>query len=137
MIIAAKGKFIKYLSPSYSGKHHDYGLFKKLFDPKIDWFDKQHILVDLGFIGFAKDYKTKKLSLPNKRHKNTELTENQKNDNKNRASNRIFVEHAIGGMKRYRVLFNQLRTHTIDLYDLMLGVCAGLWNFYLSNPLLD
>lgn len=62
-----------------------------------------------------------------------ELTEEQKNDNRKIARERIFVENAICGMKRYRVLSNKLRTHLIDLYDLMLGVCAGLWNFYLAT----
>ena len=99
---------------------------KKLFDPKIDWFNNQHILADLGFIEFAKDYKTKRLSLLAKRQKNTELTKKQKNNSKNIESNKIFVEHAIGGIKRYRVLFNQLRIHATDLYYFTLSVCAKL-----------
>jgi hypothetical protein len=49
------------------------------------------------------------------------------------ASVRIKVDHSIGGMKRYRILSDRLRNHLIDLYDDILGVCAGLWNFYLAN----
>jgi hypothetical protein len=49
------------------------------------------------------------------------------------ASVRIKVEHSIGGMKRYRILSDRLRNHLIDLYDDILGVCEGLWNFYLAN----
>jgi hypothetical protein len=49
------------------------------------------------------------------------------------ASERIKVEHSIGGLKRYRILSDRLRTHLIDLYDDILWVCAGLWNFYLAN----
>ena len=51
---------------------------------------------------------------------------------KSKKSERIFVEHAIGDIKRYRVLFNQLKTHTTDLYDLILGVCADLDNYLLD-----
>ena len=49
------------------------------------------------------------------------------------ASERINVEHSIGGIKRYRILSDRLRIHLIDLYDDILSVCAGLWNFYLAN----
>ena len=132
-MIATKDKYIKYLSPSCYGKTHDYSFFKQLFDPKVNWFENYCVLVDLGFQGFGKDYKTKKLFLPQKRKKNCDLTENQKNGNKKIAQERIFVENSISGMKRYRTLVNKIRLHTIDLYDEIIGVCAGLWNFYLAN----
>ena len=49
------------------------------------------------------------------------------------ASERVNVEHSIGGMKRYRILSDRLRIHLIDFYDDVLGVCAGFWNCYLAN----
>lgn len=70
MLIATKDKCIKYLSSSCYGKKHDYGFFKQLFNPKVNWFENHCVLVDSGFLGFDKDYKTKKLSLPQKRKKN-------------------------------------------------------------------
>lgn len=72
MVIATKEKYIKYLSPSHYGKIHDYRLLKPLFNPQVHWFEKYHILVDLGDLGFDKDYKTKELSLPHKRQKGCE-----------------------------------------------------------------
>lgn len=36
-------------------------------------------------------------------------------------------------MKRYRMLSDRPRIHLIDLYDDMPAVCAGLWNFYLTD----
>ena len=133
MLIATKDKYIKYLSTSCYGKIHDYSLFKKLFSPKVKWIENHCVLVDSGFQGFGKDYQTKKLSLPQKRKKNGNLTENQKNDNNKVSQERIFVENSISGMKRYRMLVNKVRIHLIDLYDEIIGVCAGLWNFYLDN----
>lgn len=133
MLIATKDKYIKYLSSSCYGKIHDYSLFKQLFSPKLNGFENHCVLVDSGFQGFDKDYKTKKLSLPQKRKKNGNLTENQKNNNKKVSQERIFVENSISGMKRYRMLVNKVRVHLIDLYDEIIGVCAGLWNFYLDN----
>ena len=55
-----------------------------------------------------------------------------KAENKILASKRIVVEHALAGLKRYRILSDRLRMHDLGFYDVILGVCAGLWNFYLS-----
>ena len=52
-------------------------------------------------------------------------------ENRALASEWISVEHSIGGLKRYRILSDRLRSHDANFYDQVLGVCAGLWNFYL------
>ena len=45
---------------------------------------------------------------------------------------RIFVEHAIGGMKRYNILAYSFRNRTEHFEDDAIGACAGLWNLVLS-----
>src|SRR5262249_54635875 len=45
---------------------------------------------------------------------------------------RIFVEHAIGGMKRYNILVHSFRNRTEHFEDDAMGICAGLWNLLLS-----
>ena len=45
---------------------------------------------------------------------------------------RIFVEHAIGGMKRYNILVHGFRHRKENFEDDVIGVCAGLWNLVLS-----
>ena len=90
-------------------------------------------MLDLGYQGFSKEYKCKKLLIPHKKPKKSELTDDQKAENKNISSERIKVEHSIGGMKRYRILSERLRVHDFDHYDNILNVCAGLWNFYLEH----
>lgn len=47
------------------------------------------------------------------------------------ASQRINIEHSIGGLKHYRILLERLRIQSLDLYDKITGVCAGLFNFKL------
>lgn len=89
--------------------------------------------MDLGYLGFEKEYRYKKLFIPHKKPKKSELTGPQKAENKTVSSERITVEHSIGGMKRYRILSERLRVHDFDLYDDILNVCAGLWNFYLEH----
>jgi hypothetical protein len=111
---------------------HDYSLLKELFPPEHDWFKNFTIRVDSGFIGLDKDYKCKKLIIPVKKKKHQELTKKQKAANKKKSQQRIYVEHGIGGMKRYRILSDRLRTHDVELYDTIVQLCAGLWNFNLK-----
>jgi hypothetical protein len=98
----------------------------------VYWFSNVTVRFDLGFFGFEKDYKCKEAFLPHKKPKKQELTPEQKAENKALASKRIVVEHSIAGLKRYRILSDRLRMHDLDLYNQVLGVCAGLWNFRLS-----
>lgn len=121
------------MSQVYVGKAHDYAILKHEFPPDKPWFKDFEVRLDLGYQGFEKDYACKKVCIPHKKPRNAELTETQKAENRTKASERIRVEHAIGGMKRYRILSERLRVHDNDIYDDILCVCAGLWNFYL-NP---
>jgi hypothetical protein len=107
-------------------------MFKAEFPPEQDWFSDLSVRLDLGFFGFEKDYKCKQVYLPNKKPKKQELTPEQKTENTLLARERIVVEHSIAGLKRYRILSDRLRMHDLDLYNQVLGVCAGLWNFRLS-----
>jgi hypothetical protein len=132
MIIATKDKYIHYLSHCYIGKTHDYSLLKTEFTPQNDWFSDHKVRVDLGYQGFEKDYKCKKVIIPHKKPPNQELTEQQIDENKQKSKKRIWVEHSIGGMKKHRFLADRLRAHDFGLYNDVLEICAGLWNFNLK-----
>lgn len=132
VVLSNPQREILYISHCWVGKTHDYGLFKEEFPPAQDWFKDFHVRVDLGFLGIANDYQCRSLSIPNKKKNKQPLTAEHKQQNRQRASERIGVEHAIGGMKRYRILSERLRVRDIGLYNVMLGVCAGLWNLYLT-----
>lgn len=133
MVLSNAQRLILYLSLCWVGKTHDYGMFKAEFPPEKNWFEKHRVRVDLGFLGLEKDYSCKELFIPHKKKKKQELSAEQKEENKSFAKERIAVEHAIGGMKRYRILSERLRVHDVELHDVILGVCAGLWNFYLTH----
>jgi DDE superfamily endonuclease len=95
------------------------------------------VLLDLGFIGFSDLYSSKELEIPIKKQRATkanknELTEEQKEHNKKVSQQRIYVEHAIGGMKRYRILVNRNRLKNNKIINQTIGVCAALWNFDLE-----
>ena len=107
-------------------------MFQSEFPPAQPWFERFRLRVDLGFLGIEKDDVGKEILIPHKKPRKPELTSAQKAENQVLASQRIVVEHAHAGLKRYRILADRLRMHNFVLSDVVLGVCAGLWNFYLS-----
>jgi len=124
---------ILFISFCWVGTSQDYGIFKQVFPPETAWFEDYEVLLDLGFYGFEGTYKCRKLKMPNKRQKKKELPEEQKEENRILAAERVVVEHSIGGLKRYRILSDRLRMKNYDLYDDILGICAGLWNYTISQ----
>lgn len=133
MIISSSLTRIDFLSRCFPGKTHDITLLKTVFPPSENWFENHEIQVDLGYLGFEKSYQCSGVELPTKKKKGQELTAEQKSVNQKFSSQRVAVEHGIGGMKRYRVLSNRLRMHDLQAYDRKLEVCAGLWNFYVNH----
>ena len=115
------------------GKSHDYTQLKVEFPADQGWFSGQEVGVDLGYQGIVKDYDCEQVNIPAKKPKGGELSDEQRAENRTKSSERIYVEHAIGGMKRFRYLNDRLRTHKVTLYESAIGICAGLWNFYLTN----
>jgi len=62
------------------------------------------------------------------KHPNPPWSPEQKAANKVVSQVRIFLEHAIGGMKRSNILVHVFGHRTADFEDDAIGVCAGLWN---------
>lgn|GEM_PF-4390768 len=60
-------------------------------------------------------------------HQKHSLTKTQKDKNKQMASEKIKVEYNIAGIKSYHIVSDCLRISLIDLYDDVLGICAGFW----------
>jgi DDE superfamily endonuclease len=111
-------------------------MLQKEFPPKVEWFAELTVKLDLGFQGFSDIYCCKKLVIPIKKKRakkgvKNELTSQELEHNKAVGSQRIFVEHAIGGMKRYRILEHRNRLKSTTIINQVIGVCAALWNFYL------
>jgi hypothetical protein len=137
-VISSEDFLILYIGTTFSGKNHDYNMFKKEFDPNMDWFLSLNILVDSGYQGFNHDYETNDLKIPYKKPRksksnpNPELTKDQKEKNKAMSKERVVVENVIGGMKRFRCISDRYRNHIDELKDLFIFISAGLWNFNLS-----
>lgn len=126
-------KKILFISEAYHGSCHDYTMLKNEFDPsKGKWFDDFDLLVDLGFLGIQKDY-CPRIKIPIKKSKKKKLTEEQKKYNKAVSQIRVKVEHSIGGLKRFRILTDRLRMRCMTRYNQIAGICAGLWNYFITH----
>ncbi len=133
LVISNKGRKILYVSQCWVGKIHDFKLLKLEFPPEQEWFKNFKIRGELEYLGFDQAYTCKALSLPHKKPKKQELSAEQQPENGVFAQERVTVKQAIGGLKRYRVLSDRLGVPAIDLYNDVVEVCAGLWNFYLTH----
>ena len=131
-------KVIVFLGRTLSGHNHDYTMLKQEFPPELDWFVDINVRVDLGYLGMKSDYRGDQIDIPTKKprksHKNPnpQLSEEQSAANTALSRVRIFIEHAIGGMKRYNILVHAFRNRIENFEDDVIGVCAGLWNLVLS-----
>lgn len=133
LVISSVSKVILYISRSYVGSAHDFGILKEEFPPQKAWFARFNVRLDLGFLGFSDLYPCCQLYIPFKKPRKNDLPQEAKADNKVQASQRVKVEHSIGGLKRYRILSDKLRVRDPKLYDSIVGICAGLWNLNFTT----
>jgi hypothetical protein len=84
------------------------------------------------------DDRSERMDLPTKKPRtrkkppNPQLSDTQKAAKTAVSQVRIFVEHAMGGMKRSTLLVPVFRNRKADCEDDAVGIGAGLWNFALS-----
>ena len=131
--MATTDRYIHFLSKCWVGKSHDYAQLKVEFPAEKPWFEDLKLGVDLGYQGMGKDYACQYISILEKKPRKGKLNEEQKDRSRDKSSERIYIEQAIGEMKTFRYLGDRLRTHKVLLYESAIGICAGLWNFNLTN----
>jgi len=119
-VMALPDKFIIFLGRTFSGHNHDYLMLKQELPPELDWFADINVRVDLGYLGIKSDYRGEQIDIPTRKprksqkHPNPQLSEEQKAANTALSRVRIFIEHAIGGMKRYNILVQGVDRLLID-----------------------
>jgi hypothetical protein len=135
--MSSADKLIVFLGQTFSGRVHDYTILKTEFPVKDLWFKDIAALFDLGYQGVQKDYQGEGIRLPHKKPPKSKkkpdphLSSEQKQENHALAKLRVFVEHAIGGIKRFRVLVAPYRNRKADFEDDIVVISAGLWNLWL------
>ncbi len=127
LLVTDAKKRILILTPSKHGKVHDKRLAdKELLSRGIP--EEVSALVGTGFQGLQKAHPN--LLMPKKKPRGGFLTEAEKSMNRLISSCRMPVEHAIGGMKRFKCVSDIYRNKN-GFDDQLVNVAAGLWNFHL------
>lgn len=129
VIIANENKRVLVLSPTKSGRRHDKRIADK-FMMAERMPEQVCILADSGFQGIQHAHPN--TWLPTKGTKKNPLTIEQKQENTILSHFRVCVEHAIGGMKRFRAFSEVFRNRLGWLDDLVALLSAGLWNYHLT-----
>ena len=126
IVIADPDKEILYLSATYEGSVHD----KAIADEEDLEFGKPlRLLQDLGFLAYNPE--GVQVVIPTKKPRKKELTAEQKAENKEKARERVVVEHAIGGLKIWRIVKETIRSWSHRLRDQVIYIACGLHNFRL------
>ena len=114
VVVSDKKRKILIVTKQKSGRRHD----KRLADKEsIFEMIPKHIptFIDTAFIGEQKVHPN--IHIPKKKTKNRPLTQDEKEMNKLVSSYRVIVEHAIGGIKRYRCMAEKLRNRKAFIGD--------------------
>ena len=123
LIISLFCGYITFASHHFTGAVAD----KKVADlEEIKFPPDSYLWTDLGFVGY--ESKGVNLIIPHKKPRNGELTQAQKDENQIIASYRVRNEHAIGGMKRCRIMKDVIRIHDSNKRDIVFSTCAALHN---------
>ena len=93
--------------------------------------DEVSIEGDLGFQGLHHEFVN--IRLPHKKPRGKELSEQQKQENRDFSRQRVVCEHAHAGMKRYQAVAAIYRNRVPEFDDRLMLTAAGLWNFYLES----
>lgn len=131
IIIADKHKRIGFLSKTEPGRQHDFSILKEHAPPKkIPITIKQHL--DLGFKGYHAQFPEHKISMPERKPRTKEISKTKLKQNKKKSRRRVLIEHAIGGVKRFRILTDVFRNKVKGFDDRAMLISYGLWNYHLA-----
>ena len=121
-----------------NGCNHDFAMLKEEFPADKPWFKDILLYLDLGYTGILKLYEGDNILIPYKKPRkskntpNPQLTEEQKEHNRPVGKIRIFVENALAGLKRYKILVHNFRNKKDKFVDDTIAICAGLWNMMIG-----
>lgn len=131
IVVTTARKRIIVLSETFPGHTHDKtgANEQAIFEP----IPKEvQVHIDLGFLGVPKERPEGTFSIPDKKPKGRPLSDDAKASNRAKARRRVLVEHALGGVKRFRAVTDVLR-NALDVFaDRLMMVACGLWNLHVE-----
>jgi IS5 family transposase len=108
------------------GPLHDFALYQR---SHLEPHESLEVLADSGYQGLQKLHA--KSRTPRKKPRKGELTDEQKQSNRELASRRVVVEHVIRSLKIFRILAERYRNRR-KRFSLRFNLVAGLYNFELG-----
>lgn len=130
VVIDKRTRKVKGLSRTSEGKTHD----KKLADEQdLDFPPNSKLWKDTGFQGY--EPANTQTFQPKKKPKGRELTPPEKVQNTAISSERIGVEHSIGGVKVFHIVQDVFRNIKHGFDDLVMETACGLHNLRVDHPM--
>ena len=117
---------ILFVSPSVCGKMHD----KKIADTMYSFPYACRLYQDTGYQGYRPEGVL--IFQPMKKPRGRELTQEEKDYNKNISSFRVRVEHVIGSVKRMRIVKDECRLRANNFVQRIFRTCAAMHNFKIK-----
>lgn len=108
------------------GPVHDFALYQQ---SRLEPHESLEVLADSGYQGLSKLHE--KGRTPHKKPHKSELTDEQKQANRELARRRVIVEHVIRSLKIFRILAERYRNRR-QRFSLRFNLIAGLYNHELS-----
>ena len=125
-VVIAACCLVLYVSATFYGRVHD----KRIADEAYAIPEGFTLVQDTGYQGYAPQ--GVKIIQPKKKPKGKSLTEEEKAENRDISSFRVRVEHAIGSVKRYRIVKDECRLRKNNFVDHIFLYCAALHNFRIK-----
>lgn len=127
-LITERGGKVVFLSDTYAGRVHD----KAICDGEAYAFPPgTQLWQDLGFQGYRPENVT--TLQPKKKPRQRDLSEEEKQRNREISQQRVEIEHQMGGVKRCRIVSDIFRNRTDYYIDDVMETACGLHNFRLSH----
>ena len=108
------------------GPVHDFALYQR---SNLALHESLEVLADSGYQGLSKLHA--KSWTPRKKPRKSELTEAQRQSNRELARRRVVVEHVIRSLKIFRILAERYRNRR-KRFSLRFNLIAGLYNYGLG-----
>jgi hypothetical protein len=128
-------RYIHFLGITTQGNIHDLRLLDLDLLGKITNALKQiRVLVDLGYLAINDYIELEQLVIPFKKPRKSkenpkpELTDDQKQFNKELSGQRVIVEHVLAHIKRFAALTQVHRNRSNDYDDLFIIIAASIHN---------
>jgi hypothetical protein len=112
------------------GRRHDYDVYKE-YRPATP--NQVVNVFDLGYLGIENDFPEQKSSLPFRKKRNLDLSEEEEREyNKDHAKRRIVIEHTICRLKKYRIMSDVFRNR-LRKFNKISDIVSGLVNYRIMN----